>query len=257
MWWYFKQFSESNREGYIMKTKIYYFIIGIAAILCCFGLSDFSCDGTITGTVSTSSGVGIQGATITTGTQSFSATTDANGDYEITGLPEGIYNLTASSDGYKTSDTVEVTIVRKLPLFGAEKIQDFTLEDYIGETVIDAFSIFKEGVENNKNGLNYILTTNFSHSAEMGILYNDNNSDGIIDNTTIPVTLLNAMNRNDFIANQFYISISSTTKNENGSNATLGVKVISTSNLLSTLTLQYESINTGWKISNWHILGWE
>lgn len=109
------------------NKKTISFILGIIVLTCCMGLSDFSCDGTITGTVTNSGETGIEGATISTGTESFSATTDSNGGYRITGLPEGIYNVSASKDGYKTSDTVEVTIVKKFPVFGAEQTQDFTL----------------------------------------------------------------------------------------------------------------------------------
>lgn len=109
-----------------MKKTIF-IVLGMVLITCCLGLSDFSCNGTINGVVTNSASSPIEGASITTNATSFSATTDSEGSYEITGLPEGIYTVSASKDGWTPAATVEVVIAKKIPLFGVEVSQNFIL----------------------------------------------------------------------------------------------------------------------------------
>lgn len=64
--------------------------------------------GVLRGTVSTATGVPIDGASVTVGGSA--ATTDAAGTYRVTGLPPQDYTVTVSSAGY-TPQTVSITLV--------------------------------------------------------------------------------------------------------------------------------------------------
>jgi carboxypeptidase family protein len=71
--------------------------------------------GSITGTVRDTSGAAVAGATVTVHNTATSAerstTTGDNGQYNITGLPPGIYELTVTSTGFaKFTSRVEVTV---------------------------------------------------------------------------------------------------------------------------------------------------
>lgn len=57
-------------------------------------------NGTISGNVKNKDGVNIAGATVSTNTGGYSATTDANGNYTISNVAAGTYNVTASKSGY-------------------------------------------------------------------------------------------------------------------------------------------------------------
>ncbi len=68
--------------------------------------------GSITGTVTDADGgAAISSATVAVDGTSISTTTDASGDYTLTGVPEGTHSVTASADGYdpETKTGVEVT----------------------------------------------------------------------------------------------------------------------------------------------------
>jgi hypothetical protein len=56
---------------------------------------------TVSGQVTGSGGAGLAGVTVSDGTRS--ATTNADGDYEISGVPAGSYTLTAAKSGYSFS----------------------------------------------------------------------------------------------------------------------------------------------------------
>src|SRR5690349_22557696 len=71
--------------------------------------------GSIAGTVRDSSGAAIAGATVTARNTATSvertATSGTNGEYNITGLPPGIYELTVTATGFaKFTSRVEVTV---------------------------------------------------------------------------------------------------------------------------------------------------
>lgn len=66
--------------------------------------------GTISGWVRTTGGTGISGATVSTNTGGYTATTDSNGDYALTNINAGTYTVTASKYGYApSSSSVTVT----------------------------------------------------------------------------------------------------------------------------------------------------
>ena len=65
--------------------------------------------GTISGTVTDADTLDpIAGATVSDGTRQ--ATTDANGDYSITDVPEGTYTVTASQEGYVNASQTNVVV---------------------------------------------------------------------------------------------------------------------------------------------------
>ncbi len=72
--------------------------------------------GTLSGTVSifnTDPNIPIASATITIAGTSFTATSDANGDYSITGIPVGTsYSVTATANGYVSATTEGVSILK-------------------------------------------------------------------------------------------------------------------------------------------------
>lgn len=66
--------------------------------------------GTISGNVKNSSGVNLQGATVSTNPGDYSTTTDANGNYTIANVPAGTYSVTASKNGYNSSTQTGKTV---------------------------------------------------------------------------------------------------------------------------------------------------
>jgi hypothetical protein len=86
--------------------------------------------GTLQGTVTdASNGNPISGALVDAGTGG-SATTDANGFYQIANLPAGTYDVTASATGYDPSTVTGVVITA-----GTTTTQDFSLNPTAGCTV--------------------------------------------------------------------------------------------------------------------------
>lgn len=90
----------------------------------------FTLSGTVTDRDTTAP---IGGATVKVETEfgELTATTDANGEYVISGLPEGTYTVTASADDYST-EAGEVTIS------GADETLDFQLTNNPGTVVVNA-----------------------------------------------------------------------------------------------------------------------
>jgi len=77
--------------------------------------------GTLNGTVTSSSGTPLAGATITVAASTRTTGTDAAGVYQMT-LPVGSYSVTASAYGYQSQTAVEVGITQ-----GATTVQNFQL----------------------------------------------------------------------------------------------------------------------------------
>jgi len=77
--------------------------------------------GTLNGTVTSSSGTPLAGATITVAASTRTTGTDAAGVYQMT-LPVGSYSVTASAYGYQSHTAVEVGITQ-----GATTVQNFQL----------------------------------------------------------------------------------------------------------------------------------
>jgi len=66
--------------------------------------------GAIAGNVKNSGGQNLSGAVVTTNTGGYSATTDANGNYIMTGVSPGTYNVTASKSGYQSQTQTGKTV---------------------------------------------------------------------------------------------------------------------------------------------------
>lgn len=77
--------------------------------------------GTIEGTVTDDDGNAVSGATVDVQGAALSATTDANGEYTISGAPEGSHTLEVSSSGFQT-ETATVSVTEN-----AVTTQDFSL----------------------------------------------------------------------------------------------------------------------------------
>ena len=77
--------------------------------------------GTLNGTVTSTSGTPLAGATITVAASTRTAGTDASGVYQMT-LPVGSYSVTATAYGYQSHTAVEVGITQ-----GATTVQNFQL----------------------------------------------------------------------------------------------------------------------------------
>src|SRR5215831_8193027 len=100
------------------------FVVALALTLTVFGLSTpaQTNKGTITGTVTDAKGGVVAGATVTTtNTQTNAArvvTTNDRGNYEIPLLDVGVYKITVSATGFKstTLDNVELHVGDKLPI---------------------------------------------------------------------------------------------------------------------------------------------
>lgn len=66
--------------------------------------------GTISGLVRNSSSIGIPGATVTTNTGGYSATTNSSGGYTISAVTPGAYSVTASKTGYNSQTLTGKTV---------------------------------------------------------------------------------------------------------------------------------------------------
>lgn len=74
-------------------------------------LYDNSITGSITGTVNDDTGAAIAGATVSLDGTSLSGTTDGNGLYTISGVPDPVtYDVTASAPDHDSSTTLRVTV---------------------------------------------------------------------------------------------------------------------------------------------------
>ncbi len=67
-------------------------------------------NGSIEGYVVDACGIALEGITVETDTGGYSATTDANGQYNITQVSAGTYDVTASGDGYYTTADEDVSV---------------------------------------------------------------------------------------------------------------------------------------------------
>jgi len=89
-----------NKKHIILSTLLLFLCIG--------SFSPFGCNTTITVTVTDStSGIGIQGATVSIDAEGISSTTTGtDGTYTIPDVPYGPYTITVSSTGFEnnTSD---------------------------------------------------------------------------------------------------------------------------------------------------------
>ena len=79
--------------------------------------------GTISGWVRTTGGTGISGATVSTNTGGYTATTDSNGDYTLSNVNAGTYSVTASKYGYAPSSAA-VTVTA-----GSTSVANYTLTE--------------------------------------------------------------------------------------------------------------------------------
>ncbi len=114
------------------------------------GIAAAATTGTISGTITDPSGAVIPGVTLAvtnpaTGVQN-KATTDSKGFYDFPSLSVGMYNLSASADGFKPQDKKGLTIDADsalqidLTLIVAEKAQELTVTESAEEVEVDTVS---------------------------------------------------------------------------------------------------------------------
>jgi len=96
------------------------YVDDVSVISDCCDLSE----GAISGTVTDSSSNAIQGATVETDTGGYSTTTDSNGDYTLSNVEAGTYDVTASKDGYESDTETDVMVTA-----GQTSDVDFTLSE--------------------------------------------------------------------------------------------------------------------------------
>jgi len=97
----------------------------------------------ITGQILNVTDIGVRGAVVnyTNGTKDFSATTDDNGNYSITGINEGNYTVSISATGYNTTTSSDVAVT-------SGPTYDFTLKGDASVTGKVLNSQTGQGVEN-------------------------------------------------------------------------------------------------------------
>ena len=100
----------ASAEGYTSET-VSITVKQTAKTILSFSLSStVITEGTLTGTITDTSGTPLVGALVSTGTGGYSGTTDGIGTYTINNIPVGNYTLSVVLDGYQTaSQTVSVT----------------------------------------------------------------------------------------------------------------------------------------------------
>lgn len=93
----------------------------------------FALAGKISGTVTLAGGGAVSGATVTAvnaAGAALSAVSSASGAYEITGLATGAYTVTASRSGYRSSQSINVTLTTTA-LNGTANINDMALNNSV------------------------------------------------------------------------------------------------------------------------------
>jgi len=111
---------------------------------------------TVSGSVKDIDGVALQGASVVIEGTDFSAETDASGSYTIGNVAEGIYDITASKDGY-APQTENVNVV-------ADKEVNFVLAEAGVEPVIEKFELI-----NTSNPAWARVTVEWSVSSNIGL----------------------------------------------------------------------------------------
>lgn len=127
--------------------------------------ANFTCTrqtGTLTGNVKNSGGTNLSGATVSTNTGGYSATTDTNGNYTISSVVTGTYDVTAAKSGYNSQTQTGKTVSN-----GATTTVNFTLSTAGSTGTItgnvknmDGVNISGATVSTNTGG--YTTTTNSS-----------------------------------------------------------------------------------------------
>ncbi|MFQ3548583.1 MAG: carboxypeptidase-like regulatory domain-containing protein [Armatimonadota bacterium] len=116
--------------------------------------------GSITGTVKDSSNNPIVGATVSTNTGGYSTTTNSSGEYTLSNVAPGTYDVTASKSGYVSSTNSGVVVNP-----GASTTSNFTLTAQTGTitgTVKDSQNNAISGATVSTNTGGYTTTTNSS-----------------------------------------------------------------------------------------------
>lgn len=90
--------------------------------------------GAITGNVKNTGGTNLSGATVSTNTGGYTATTDVNGNYTMPVVAPGTYNVTASKSGYNTNTQTGKTVSA-----GATTTVNFTMTAVSGNGTITGY----------------------------------------------------------------------------------------------------------------------
>jgi thermitase len=113
----------ADKEGYESSSLTVTILQGSTAVVD-FSLSEVIVTGAITGSVTDAEdGSPVAGAVVSDGTRT--TTTDASGEYTITGVPVGNYQVNASKEGYESSSLMATV------LSGGTAVADFSLNEII------------------------------------------------------------------------------------------------------------------------------
>lgn len=98
-------------EGYLESTREDVTVTAGGTVTLDFALTAAATAGNIAGVVTdAASGDPIAGATVTTDPASETATTGADGTYELVGVAAGTYTVQASADGFEAASVTDVTV---------------------------------------------------------------------------------------------------------------------------------------------------
>lgn len=103
--------------------------------------------GTITGTVTDEEGQTLIGASVRLEGTTLGAATNVDGEYRITGVPVGEYDVTASYTGYQPVTETGVAVSA-----GAPSVVDFTL---LADAALDEVVVTALGIERSERALSY------------------------------------------------------------------------------------------------------
>lgn len=147
---------KASADGYYSATATVN-VIGNETVTQDFNLVEITIETfTVSGSVKDIDGVALQGASVVIEGTDFSAETDASGSYTIGNVAEGIYDITASKDGY-APQTENVNVV-------ADKEVNFVLAEAGVEPVIEKFELI-----NTSNPAWARVTVEWSVSSNIGL----------------------------------------------------------------------------------------
>lgn len=113
---------------------------------------------------------GVKGATVTFAgpTKTHTATTDAEGNYSISGLSEGMYTVTLEAIGYITSSIADVSVsegsTHNFDIFGAATVYGKVLNSQTGQGVANVEIAFYSTDSKSTNDFEYVVFKLYSNA---------------------------------------------------------------------------------------------
>lgn len=124
----------------------------------------------ISGQILNVTDIGVRGAVVTfmSGTQDFSATTDDDGNYTISGINEGSYSVSVTAAGYTTTSSSNITVssgsTHNFDLLGSASVTGKVLNSQTGQGVANAEVTFYSTDSKSNDDFVYVVFKLYSNA---------------------------------------------------------------------------------------------